>query len=55
MGRLLTDCSSATSTVWLLACLAYHRSSSGLMVLSDAATGIQLSLFLHAAVEMIAA
>src|SRR5713101_6257191 len=42
------------STLWLLARVAYQRSRSGLMVLSFAATSIQLGLLLHAAVVMTA-
>src|SRR2546430_14727744 len=44
----------ATSIVWLWARAAYQRSRSGLMVLSFAATSIQLGLLLHAAVVMTA-
>jgi hypothetical protein len=43
-----------TSTLWLLARLAYHRSRSGLIVLSFVATNIQLGLLLHAALVMTA-
>jgi hypothetical protein len=43
-----------TSTLWLLARVAYHRSRSGLMVLSAPATSAQLGLLLHAAVVMTA-
>ena len=43
-----------TSTLWLLARVAYQRSRSGLMVLSLAATNIQLGLVLHAGVVMTA-
>src|ERR1700675_4669354 len=44
----------ATSTLWLLARVAYQRSRSGLMVLSAPATNIQLGLLLHAAVVIAA-
>src|ERR1700688_4469524 len=44
----------ATSTLWLLARVAYHRSRSGLMVLSAPATNIQVGLLLHAGVVMTA-
>src|ERR1700686_1864779 len=43
-----------TSTLWLLARVAYHRSRSGLMALSLPATNIQLGLLLQAAVVMTA-
>ena len=43
-----------TSTLWLLARVAYHRSRSGLMVLSAVPTNIQLGLLLHAAVVITA-
>ena len=45
---------SGTSIVWLLARAAYHRSRSGLIVLSFPATNIQLGLLLHAGVVMTA-
>src|SRR5882724_3037850 len=44
----------STSTLWLLARAAYHRSRSGLIVLSFVATSIQLGLLLHAAVVITA-
>src|ERR1700747_2902878 len=40
--------------VWLLARLAYHRSRSGLIVLSAPATTIQLGFSLHAGVVITA-
>jgi hypothetical protein len=43
-----------TSTLWLLALAAYHRSKSGLMILSFPATSIQLGLLLHAGVAITA-
>jgi hypothetical protein len=49
-GRALSAWSEQpeTSTLWLLARVAYHRSRSGLMFLSAPATSAQLGLLLHA-------
>src|SRR6202140_5386949 len=44
----------ATSTLWLLARVAYHRLGPGLMVFSLPATNIQLDLVLHAGVVIAA-
>src|ERR1700686_1962460 len=44
----------ATSTLWLLAPGAYHRSGAGVMVLLLPATNIQLGLLLHAGVVITA-